>query len=507
MKPIDFETALYLASAAGSLFLAALVSLHARHVRGAVPLVFLNLSLLLWDTGEAMIHLTNGNDTWRHLTFTIVTIPLPLLLQFLFSFCQYRLARRWRAALFAGLGLFTLVTALSLVEPTFRAFVEGSGWNLVFLGLSLPTLSWAIWLVLQRRRQLRSASERGAIGLLGVGVGAGLLISLSELLHGMDLPVPQLGSLGSFIFAAALTAAVLRPQILEAEMPLWRVLALLLAAGAAVTVNLWLIAHRTPHQGFAILAAGGLSLALLALYRLLVLRWYEGVMHRRHLASIGAMAAGVAHEIRNPLTAIKSAAQLVARELSLGQGSQTCSEYLQLVVSEADRLNRVVEGFLSYARPPRPRLRSLALAPIIQNVVGLQRIGLSPRVVLSEDLAPTLPPLRMDPDLLKQALLNVLKNAVEAVGEAGTVAVKAQPARRGRRPGVSVEIDDSGPGLAPEQASQLFQPFCTSKPNGSGLGLAITRRILEAHGGSIEVANREVGGVRVTLWLPKATAG
>ena len=343
-----------------------------------------------------------------------------------------------------------------------------------------------------------------AMTLVIVGLCTWFVIGVSELLPELGVPVPPLGSLGSLVFSAVLTVTVMRHQIAEAGMPLARILVLLAAAAFAVLLNLYLIVRWAPAQGLAILAGVGVTFLLFALYRLLALRWFEAVARQRHLATIGAMAAGVAHEIKNPLTSIKGAAQLLQHDLR-GQADAAAPSlsYLELVISEVDRLNSVVEEFLAFARPPQPRLAPVQVNALLEAVLKLQRTAFGPQIVVQPSLAPALPSISADSDQVKQVLVNILKNAVEAIGEAGTIGVATRAQRQGRRPGVSIEIEDSGPGLSPEHLAHLFEPFHTSKPKGSGLGLAITRRLVEAHGGAITIGNRAPAGARVVLWLPE----
>jgi two-component system, NtrC family, sensor histidine kinase HydH len=503
VNPYALGSELYLISAVGSLFLAALVSLRARHARGAIPLTLLNLALFLWELSESL-RLSEAGTAWISFINTLVTLFLPLLLLFVVEFCQVRVSKVARLVAGSVLGLFTLVTAASWFSARALAFIEGPYWNFVFICLAVVSLGWEAWAILRSRRAQQDPGERRAMTLVLVGVVSGLVLGLTEPLPGLGLEVPKLGCLGTLVFSTVVSVTVLRHQFAEAGLPIVRVLVLLAAATLAVALNVLLIARWAPEQGFAILSGVGLTFALVALYRLLALRWFEAAARQRHLAAIGTMAAGVAHEIKNPLTSIKGAAQLLQHDLKQQADAAAPSlGYLELVISEVDRLNAVVEEFLAFARPPRPRLQPVQLNALLEGVLTLQRTALGPQIVVQPTLAPALPSISADPDLLKQALVNILKNAVEAVGAAGTVGVTTRALRRGRRPGVAIEIDDSGPGLSPEHLAHLFEPFHTSKPKGSGLGLAITRRLLEAHGGTITIGNRAPAGARVVLWLPE----
>lgn len=218
------------------------------------------------------------------------------------------------------------------------------------------------------------------------------------------------------------------------------------------------------------------------------------------LAALGAMAAGLAHEIRNPLAGIKGAAQyLQAEELE-----SDAQDMLGVVIHEVDRLNVVVSQFLEYARPfelDRAPDHINAIASHVLQVLRAQ--GLPDNIEISEELAPELPPIAVDRGRLAQVLLNLCQNALQAMPEGGTLTVRTQrrPLRQG---GAALElaVSDTGRGISPEALGKLFVPFFTTKETGTGLGLAISQRIVQAHGGELEVLNRPNRGATFTISLP-----
>ena len=231
---------------------------------------------------------------------------------------------------------------------------------------------------------------------------------------------------------------------------------------------------------------------------------YEARKERDRLAALGEMAAGLAHEIRNPLGAIKGAVQ-VMESLEDRAGPQA-AEFLDVIVEEVDRLNRVVSQFLTYSRPFKGEYGPVDVATVIAGTVRLLPELVRERVVVH--LAGALPRIRGDADALRQVLHNLVLNALDATAgmtdPAPRIEIAAFVRNRGllRGDAVALEVRDNGPGLSAKTMTNLFVPFHTTKSGGTGLGLPISQRIVENHQGVIEVGNRPDGGARFTVLLP-----
>lgn len=226
------------------------------------------------------------------------------------------------------------------------------------------------------------------------------------------------------------------------------------------------------------------------------IRDFQALEEQQRLAALGAMAAGLAHEIRNPLAGIKGAAQF----LQSGPADGPDSDMLSVIVDETDRLDKVVRQFLAYARPDQLRLSSDHVNALAAHVMALVRAqGDTDGIVLVEELAPDLPATRMDRDRLTQVLLNLVRNALQAMPTGGRLTL-----RTGKRNGSVLEIAviDTGTGIAADVKNRLFDPFFTTKRDGTGLGLAICERIVRAHGGSIEVVSQPGRGSTFAVRLP-----
>jgi two-component system nitrogen regulation sensor histidine kinase GlnL len=220
-----------------------------------------------------------------------------------------------------------------------------------------------------------------------------------------------------------------------------------------------------------------------------------------------ALAAGLAHEIKNPLAGLQGSAELLARE---AEGS--AREYAQVIAREAKRVDGLVRELLDLARPAVLQLASLDVHRVLGEVAVLARgIPGADAVSFVERYDPSLPPVLGDEEKLKQVVLNLVRNALDAVAgrkgpavilETSVASLRLRQASGRTRPLARLSVQDNGPGIPEAMLARLFTPFATSKPAGTGLGLAISRRIVEAHGGRIEVKNRGTGGAEANVYLP-----
>jgi signal transduction histidine kinase len=228
------------------------------------------------------------------------------------------------------------------------------------------------------------------------------------------------------------------------------------------------------------------------------------------------MAAGLAHEVKNPLGAIKGAAQLLSDPRGGTELEPSAHEFLGIILEEVDRLDRVVGSVLDYARPSKGDPGAVdvnAVAKGTLRVLASDRQGCE----LRTELAPDLPLVRADAEQLRQVLMNLVRNAVQAMNGSGQVAVvtRMRPSRESSWAGapgelsngwVEIAIIDQGPGIAPHLQKNLFIPFFTTKNKGTGLGLAISQRMVEEMGGRIEVSSQPGSGSTFTVVLPAAPA-
>jgi signal transduction histidine kinase len=227
------------------------------------------------------------------------------------------------------------------------------------------------------------------------------------------------------------------------------------------------------------------------------------VAQEQRLAAVGNLAAGVAHEIRNPLNAISVGLQRLRREFAPA-GTEARTEYerfLEILRGEVGRLNAIVSQFLSLARPARLTLTEAPLAPVLQDLATLlesQASAQHVRIVQQLDLAGAT--VRMDKPQLTQAFMNLMLNALQAMPGGGAVTIQASLASAG--PTARVTVSDTGPGVPAKHLDRIFEPYFTTKEGGTGLGLALARKIVEEHQGTIRAENSPGGGAIFLVTLP-----
>jgi signal transduction histidine kinase len=225
---------------------------------------------------------------------------------------------------------------------------------------------------------------------------------------------------------------------------------------------------------------------------------------REKLASLGLLAAGVAHEIRTPLTAIKAVLYIQKKRFQAGSVEQ---ENVEVVEREISRLERIVNNFIKFARPAEPETSIVEVDDLLlelQKIVAPQLLESNIQLIM-EILAPM--QIRADAAQIKQVLINLVQNAADAIGRNGKITLRARPEQKrlgnGEIPVVSLEVTDTGKGIPPDVEKRLFDPFFTTKENGSGLGLSIAAQIIQKHGGELQYQTLLNHGTTFGIFLPR----
>ena len=225
----------------------------------------------------------------------------------------------------------------------------------------------------------------------------------------------------------------------------------------------------------------------------------QRLQQSERLASIGEMSTYIAHEIRNPLFAIGGFANQLLRNVS----DPAAREKIEIIIEESKRLDSILKSILTFARPVEPGDGAADLNRIVRDTMELMGMACeSKNIELVLGLAEDLPQVQAGPELLKQCLINLVKNSVEAMPQGGLLAVRSGMV--GAR--VALEVEDTGQGIAPDLRDKVFSPFFSTKGRGSGLGLAMTKKILDDLGGTVELTSVPGAGTRVTLFLPPQLA-
>ncbi len=225
------------------------------------------------------------------------------------------------------------------------------------------------------------------------------------------------------------------------------------------------------------------------------------------LAVAGKLATSFAHEVGTPLNIISGRAEFVLNRLPAGDPNR---EDLAGIIAQIDRIAAIIHSQLDVVRPRKPELQPVDVAEVVGGLLPLvEHAGRRREVSVSSSVAAPLPLVLADPDHLKQVLLNLFVNALEATPAGGSVDVAAEPASHDARPGVRISVRDTGAGIAADIADKIFKPFFTTKPrgHGTGLGLAISRDIVKEHGGTLTVTSAAGAGATFAIWLPQAPDG
>jgi len=335
---------------------------------------------------------------------------------------------------------------------------------------------------------------RGWMLLTALLISSDLLFT--ELAARTGLAVPRLGYLGGLVGTLAMTLVLLRFPLLERHIP--SLVALLAGAVAALATLACMVALRLGH--------GALELVLCAIFAVaafLALRQSMAIYGRRRkkqgrLAQQGRFSVQMAHDLRNPLAALKGAAQYLREEIRQGRPLARQDQYLDLMITQIERLERTVDehqrmGRLQLHRVPRP------LNELVRGSLTLKSIGSDPRIALSLELSPFVPACPVDADLLTRALENLCQNAVEAMPEGGNLTVRTALEDSGS---ILLSISDTGCGMDARTQERATDAFYTTKSHGTGLGLSFARDVVEGHGGQLQLVSELGRGTTVNVRLP-----
>jgi len=216
------------------------------------------------------------------------------------------------------------------------------------------------------------------------------------------------------------------------------------------------------------------------------------------LAAVGQLAASIAHELRNPLSSIKGAAQFLKKEY---EDHASIVEFLSIIIEEVNGLNKLTTEFLDFARPMQLELKTTSVNKVVEKTLQLMSVHITDNnVVVKENLGRSISEIQADAEQLEQVLKNIIINALQAMPEGGVLTLETgtTPAN-----GAYMAISDTGVGIAQDKLDRIFLPFVTTKTKGTGLGLSVVHKIIENHGGRIEVTSEVGKGSTFKVVLPR----
>jgi two-component system sensor histidine kinase HydH len=465
-----------------------------------VPLALLSVVMFASNLA-ALGHDLTRQPVWNRIDNIASPFTTPLALHFLVTFVGRRRQLGWLlAGAYGAFSLLSLTTALAFVSSFFAVWAASPAWSLAHLAGVAAVVPIGLSLFVRHLRTSTGAEERQRTQLLLLAFAILAFLGTTDLWENLGAPVPRLGNLATLAFAGLLAVVALRLRLLDRDLSSSAVM-FSAALGALFTIGyasaFQLLATNT---ALLVLATVTLSFALVAA----LLPWRASARARsermERLAVTGRFTAQMAHDIKNPLAALKGAAQFLAEEHAQGRSLSGQGELIALLVEQAHRVENVVDSYRRLGRVEPVRQR-MDLNALVRKVLALQHFVAGSQVALKTELAPELPQCSADPDLIAPVLENLVRNAFEAMPQGGTLTVRTQPCDAA---GVLLSVEDSGKGMDSRTAERVFDDFFTTKETGTGLGLAFVRRVAEAHGGEISLTSREGIGTVVRVRLPTA---
>ncbi|AKU97336.1 Flagellar sensor histidine kinase FleS [Labilithrix luteola] len=470
----------------------------------ALPLAFFAFDSFGWTFASFCNH-QFGNPVWRVLDVVFMSLAPAVILHVVLTFVG-RL-RAWMTLLratYAGFGALALSSVTAACSSWGVAWIESSGWAVLFLVAWLPSLVFELWLLLAHLRSGIDADEQARTRLVLAALAIGGSFATTDLWSDLGVPLPSLTPLGSLFGTALLAVVALRFRLFDRNLQGTTALYAGSVGVTAVLVYLTLfhgLKGNLPALTFGVTVVT-LVLAVVVREAASSLASYRERVER--LAVLGRFSAQMAHDVKNPLAALVGAVQVL--EAGESDPHLDTRAFRSMIVEQADRIRAIVEKYDRLGRvEPVPTL--VRVNDLVTRVAALSRYATSHEVKVSFDLDARLGECEVDADLLSGALENIVRNALEAMKSGGMLVVTTRgphgrPGERERDTALVIAVQDSGEGMDVRQAERAFDDFYTTKSTGSGLGLAFARRVALAHGGDVLLSSSRGSGTLVELRLP-----
>jgi two-component system, NtrC family, sensor histidine kinase HydH len=469
----------------------------------ALPLALLCICFFSWNLAQ-LAYEVSGEIQWRRVDTALSPLTGPFALLFAVIFVgRWRELRLVVIASFAVFGALGATSLLAFVSPGFASFAGSTAWALVHLAGVVPLIATMAYLLWRHLRTTYDPEEQIRTRLVIAAVAIGGALATTELFADLGTGIPRGGNLGALATAAVMSIVALRLKLLEAVSA--KPIAYAGAFGVlAVVAYLGAFYLLRPAMAMLVLGTVTVTLVLAAGMRQVKSALTQQRERLERMALLGRFSAQLAHDLKNPLAALKGAAQFLEEERRQGRSLDEHAEFLGLIAAQVERIGEVIERYERIGRL-EPEIRPVAINDTVRSVLALSRFAASDSVKLVADLATDLPECPADEQLVARAIENLLRNAFEAMPAGGRVEVSTRlDAGAPRGPRVVVRVGDGGPGMDVRTAERAFDDFYTTKTHGSGLGLAFVKRVAEAHGGEAVLSTRLGRGTEVALRLPAA---
>ena len=452
MVPVAEQVNAYIALVAVivNLTLAAWVILRSSRNLIYTTFMFVCFSVAFWNFGDFMVYASGHGlwppagvghpSPWKYYSSTGSAMAVAFLFHFMCSMVKG--ARRrydWILLAYVTAGFFAVTSPMAIYYEPIRKFVDGTTWNIMFGFMLVPFIIAGLIMLTLSMMRAQSAGEKSrwlyTLAAIVITVGTGL----TDLVQKLQFPIPPLGHIGAAVGPTILAFGIFKHR---------RVFDLLTRA-------------------------------------------------RVKLGAMSEMAAGIAHEIRNPLTAIRGAVKLQADEFEEGNWEEV-KRYQRIIADEIRRLDDILGSFQDFTRPIKLNREFRSINEIVQRTISMAQMeDLGIRLV--SDLADGTSKCEVDPALLRQVFINLILNASDAAcSPDGELTISTQQTG----PWITVSFRDNGPGIPSGMKDRIFEPFYSTKTEGVGVGLSICKRIIEAHDGRIEVVRDNGNGAHLKIHLP-----
>ncbi len=495
------HAALDLIACAGHLAVGILVLLRPTGSPLALPLGLVTLSLFSWTFSD-FSYTVSGQVRWHWLDLGLSPFSPALAFRLVATFVGG--IRRYRWPLIAAYLFFAALAGtawLAFAWPPAAAWLDSTAYSLVFMFGEIAVMAFSVGLLALHARRVTDPAERSRTKTMAAAILVGAVLATSDFWDDLGVPVPSLTNIGTTISVLLMAHASLRFRLLGRNLT--GQLAGIALAMAIVGLASYLAVFRWLRGNHAVLmvATVSVTLALMAALRQLGKQYLARRERVEGLTILGRFSAQMAHDLGNPLAALKGAIQFLIEEVARGQSLSEQGQFLSLLHQQVERVKRVVDDYQRLGNM-QPRRSLVSLNDTVREILALQSFaadGIEIETALDDDL----PPCSVDRDLVGRAIENLVRNAIEAMPRGGVITVRTTTlgTYAGRR-GVLVAVRDTGDGMDARQSERAFDEFFTTKAQGSGLGLAFVRRVVRVHAGKVKIDSRIGQGTVVTMRFP-----
>ncbi len=393
---------------------------------------------MFWNICE-FVNYSTGNRLWFYLSLIGSAMIPPFMFHFVITLVKPEYKNTvWLVPAYFFSGILALISPFAFFLPEIQKFVDEALWDICYFVLLTPFFFIGLTMLVNALKKAVTEDEKSRLRYIILAGIIGVFTALTDHVQTLNVPVPPLGHFGSVFYPSILAIGVFK--------------------------------H---YKAYDILAQTRMKLEIL-----------------------NEMSAGIAHEIRNPLTSIKGASKLLADKLKNNDNPED-HEYLNIVNEEIERLNNILVNFQNFTRPLKIEKELVSINELIQKTVKFAEID-TLNIRIRQDLYRDLQMVQADASHMKQVFLNLIKNSAEACDPDGELVIKTEYIS----PWVKISFSDNGPGIPGELINQIFEPFFTTKPSGIGMGLAICQKIIQTHNGRIEANNILPKGTQFSILLP-----